>query len=80
MGTFRNEAIRRLFIGLGIVVALYFGFVMMPMAKVPLYTSWRVGPVRSRRKSRPGKRQRAAHRKSGLRIAIEGRLHWLGII
>ena len=44
MGTFRNEAIRRLFIGLGIVVALYFGFVMMPMAKVPLYTAGVLGP------------------------------------
>ena len=30
MGEFRNEAIRRLFIGLGILVGRYLGFVMMP--------------------------------------------------
>jgi hypothetical protein len=60
MGTFRNETIRRLFIGLGILVTLYLGFVMMPIAEVPLYAD---GVL-----------------KSGLRLAIEGRLHWLGII
>jgi len=35
MGEFRNETIRRLFIGLGVLVALYLGFVMMPIAQVP---------------------------------------------
>jgi hypothetical protein len=37
MGTFRNETIKWLPIGLGIVVALYLSFVMIPMAQVPLY-------------------------------------------
>jgi hypothetical protein len=60
MGTFRNEAIRRLSIGLGIAVALYLLFVMVPMAPVPLEVD-------------------GVH-KSALRIAIEGRLHFLGII
>jgi len=60
MGKFRNETIRRLFIGLGVLVALYLGFVMLPMAQVSTYTD--------------------GVRKSDLRIAIEGRLHWLGII
>ena len=35
MGTFRNEAKRRLFIGLGILAALYILFVMVPIAQVP---------------------------------------------
>jgi hypothetical protein len=61
MGTFRNETIRWLSIGLGIVVALYLSFVMIPVAQVPLYAEDGV-------------------RKSGLRIGIEGRLHFLGII
>ncbi len=60
MGEFRNETIRRLFIGLGVLVALYLGFVMMPIAEVPVYTD--------------------GAPKSSLRLAIEGRLHWLGII
>jgi hypothetical protein len=60
MGTFRNEAIRPLSIGLGIAVALYLLFVMVPMAPVPLEVD-------------------GVH-KSALRIAIEGRLHFLGII
>jgi hypothetical protein len=60
MGKFCNETIRRLFIGLGVLVALYLGFVMLPMAQVSTYTD--------------------GVRKSDLRIAIEGRLHWLGII
>jgi hypothetical protein len=60
MGEFRNETIRRLFIGLGILVALYLGFVMMPIAQVPLDVD--------------------GEPKSGLRLAIEARLHWLGII
>ena len=60
MGAFRNETIRRLFIGLGVLVALYLGFVMMPIAEVPVYTD--------------------GAPKSSLRLAIEGRLHWLGII
>jgi hypothetical protein len=37
MGTFSNETIKWLTIGLGIVVALYLFFVMIPMAQVPLY-------------------------------------------
>ena len=57
MGTFSNETIKWLSIGLGIVVALY---LMIPMAQVPLYAD--------------------DVRKSGLRIGIEGRLHFLGII
>jgi hypothetical protein len=61
MGTFRNGTIRWLSIGLGIVVALYLSFVMIPVAQVPLYAEDGV-------------------RKSGLRIGIEGRLHFLGII
>ena len=61
MGTFRNETIRWLSIGLGIVVALYLSFVMIPVAQVPLYAEDGV-------------------RKSGLRIGIEGRLHFFGII
>ena len=61
MGTFRNETIKWLSIGLGIVVALYLSFVMIPMAQVPLYAEDGV-------------------RKSGLRIGIKGRLHFLGII
>ena len=60
MGIFRNETIKWLSIGLGIVVALYLLFVMIPMAQVPLYAD--------------------GVRKSGLRIGIEGRLHFLGII
>ncbi len=60
MGTFRTETIRRLFIGLAVLVALYLGFVMLPMAQISPYTD--------------------GVPKSGLRIAIEGRLHWLGII
>jgi ABC-type uncharacterized transport system permease subunit len=60
MGTFSNETIKGLTIGLGIVVALYLFFVMMPMAQVPLYAD--------------------GVRKSDLRIGIEGRLHFLGII
>jgi hypothetical protein len=60
MGTFRNETIKWLSIGLGVVVALYLLFVMIPMAQVPLYSE--------------------GVRKSGLRIGIEGRLHFLGII
>jgi hypothetical protein len=80
MGTFRNEAIRRLFIGLGIVVALYLGFVMMPMAKVPLYTAGVLDPSVPGVNTEAWEASKAAHRKSGLRIAIEGRLHWLGII
>jgi hypothetical protein len=60
MGTFRTETIRRLFMGLAVLVALYLGFVMLPMAQVSPYTD--------------------GVRKSDLRIAIEGRLHWLGII
>ena len=60
MGTFRNQTMRRLTIGLGIVVALYLGFVMVPMATVPLDVDG--VPM------------------SALRIAIEGRLHFLGII
>jgi len=60
MGTFRNETIKRLFIGLGIVVALYLLFVMVPTAQVPLDID--------------------GVRKSTLRIFIESRLHFLGII
>ena len=60
MGTFSNPTIKWLAIGLGIVVALYLLFVMIPMAQVPLYAD--------------------GGRKSGLRIGIEGRLHFLGII
>jgi hypothetical protein len=60
MGTFSNETIKWLTIGLGIVVALYLFFVMIPMAQVPLYAD--------------------GVRKSDLRIGIEGRLHFLGII
>lgn len=60
MGTFRNQTIKRLFIALGIAVALYLGFVMLPMAAVPLDVD--------------------GVPKSALRIAIEGRLHFLGII
>jgi ABC-type uncharacterized transport system permease subunit len=60
MGTFSNEKIKWLSIGLGIVVALYLLFVMIPMAQVPLYAD--------------------SVRKSSLRIGIEGRLHFLGII
>ena len=60
MGTFRNETIKWLSIGLGIAVALYLLFVMIPMAQVPLYAD-------------------GIH-KSALRIGIEGRLHFLGII
>jgi hypothetical protein len=60
MGIFSNETIKWLSIGLGIVVALYLVFVMIPMAQVPLYAD--------------------GVRKSGLRIGIEGRLHFLGII
>ena len=60
MGTFRNETIKWLSIGLGIVVALYLLVVMIPMAQVPLYSDG-IG-------------------KSSLRIGIEGRLHFLGLI
>ena len=60
MGTFSNQKIKWLSIGLGIVVALYLLFVMIPMAQVPLYAD-------------------SVH-KSSLRIGIEGRLHFLGII
>jgi hypothetical protein len=60
MGTFRNETIKWLSIGLGIVVALYLLVVMIPMAQVPLYSD--------------------GIRKSSLRIGIEGRLHFLGLI
>ena len=60
MGIFSNQTIKWLTIGLGIIVALYLLFVMIPMAQVPLYTD--------------------GVRKSGLRIGIEGRLHFLGII
>lgn len=60
MGTFSNPTIKWLAIGLGIVVAFYLLFVMIPMAQVPLYAD--------------------GARKSGLRIGIEGRLHFLGII
>jgi ABC-type uncharacterized transport system permease subunit len=60
MGTFSNENIKWLSIGLGIVVALYLLFVMIPMAQVPLYAD--------------------GVRKSSLRVGIEGRLHFLGII
>jgi len=60
MGTFSNQKIKWLSIGLGIVVALYLLFVMIPMAQVPLYAD--------------------SVRKSSLRIGIEGRLHFLGII
>jgi len=44
----------------GLQVALYLGFVMLPMAAVPLDVD--------------------GVPKSALRIAIEGRLHFLGII
>ena len=57
MGRFSNETIKWLSIGLGIIVALYLRFVMIPMAHVPLYAD--------------------GVRKSGLRIGIEGRLHFL---
>jgi hypothetical protein len=60
MGTFSNEKIKWLSIWLGIVVALYLSFVMIPMAQVPLYAD--------------------GVRKSSLRVGIEGRLHFLGII
>jgi hypothetical protein len=80
MGTFRNDTIRRLLIGLGVVVALYLGFVMMPMAKVPLYTAGVLDPSAPGVTTEAWEASRAAHRKSGLCIAIEGRLHWLGII
>ena len=60
MGTFSNETIKWLSIGLGIVVALYLLFVMTPMAQVPLYAD--------------------GIRKSSLRVGIEGRLHFIGII
>ena len=60
MGIFSNETIKWLTIGLGIVVALYLLFVMIPMSQVPLYAD--------------------GVRKSDLRIGIEGRLHFLGII
>jgi len=60
MGTFSNEKIKWLSIGLGIVVALYLLFVMIPMAQVPLYAD--------------------GIRKSSLRVGIEGRLHFIGII
>jgi hypothetical protein len=60
MGTFRNQKIKRLFVALGIAVALYLAFVMLPMATVPLDVD--------------------GVPKSALRIAIEGRLHFLGII
>jgi hypothetical protein len=60
MGTFSNTTIKWLSIGLGIVVALYLFFVMIPMAQVAPYAD--------------------GVRKSGLRIGIEGRLHFLGII
>jgi len=60
MGTFRNETTRRLSILLGVLVALYLLFVMVPVSPVPLDVD--------------------GVRKSTLRIAIEGRLHFLGII
>ena len=60
MGRFSNETIKWLSIVLGVVVALYLVFVMIPMAQVPLYAD--------------------GVRKSSLRIGIEGRLHFLGII
>jgi len=60
MGTFRNETIRRLSILLGVLVALYLLFVMVPMAQVPLEVD--------------------GVRKSALRIGIESRLRFLGII
>ena len=60
MGTFRSETIRRLTILLGVLVALYLLFVMVPMAQVPTDVD--------------------GVRKSTLRIGIEGRLHFLGII
>jgi hypothetical protein len=60
MGTFSSETIKWLTIGLGIVVALYLFFVMIPMAQVPLYAD--------------------GVSKSDLRIGIEARLHFLGII
>ena len=60
IGTFSNETIKWLSIGLGVVVALYLLFVMIPVAQVPLYVD--------------------GAPKSGLRIGIEGRLHFLGVI
>ena len=60
MGTFRSETIRHLTILLGVLVALYLLFVMVPMAQVPTDVD--------------------GVRKSTLRIGIEGRLHFLGII
>jgi hypothetical protein len=60
MGTFRSETIRRLTILLGVLVALYLLFVMVPMSQVPTDVD--------------------GVRKSTLRIGIEGRLHFLGII
>lgn len=60
MGTFRSETIRRLTILLGVLVALYLLFVMVPMAQVPTDVD--------------------GVRESTLRIGIEGRLHFLGII
>jgi len=60
MGIFGNQTIKWLTIGLGVVVALYLLFVMIPMAQVSPDAD--------------------GVRKSGLRIGIEGRLHFLGII
>jgi hypothetical protein len=60
MGIFSNKVIKWLSVGLGIIVAFYLLFVMVPMAQVPLYAD--------------------GVRKSALRIGIEGRLHFLGIL
>ena len=60
MGTFRSNTVRRLFIALGVLVALYMLFVMVPISPVPKDVN--------------------GIPKSTLRIGIEGRLHFLGIL
>lgn len=80
MGTFHNDTIRRLSTGVGVLVALYLLFVMVPMSKVPLYTAGVLDPTVPGVTTEAWEASKAAHRKSSLRVAIEGRLHWLGII
>jgi hypothetical protein len=53
---------------------------MVPMTKVPLYKDGVLDPSAPGVTTEAWEASKMANRKSGLRIAIEGRLHRLGII
>jgi hypothetical protein len=64
---------------LGLVGLMVVGFVMLPAEKVNEFVLPATGPSSSGWASFANAPGPALPRKSGLRIAVEGRLKWLGI-